>query len=127
MALLAVSSENTAIAAIFVPSTTYYLALFTTSPGQTGTSGEITNTGGSTYARQAITFGSASGGAELSTNSQTFTNLPAEGSGIGWFGVYTASSGGTYLGGGTITGLSGSLPSGITVNFATGSVSVAIS
>ena len=50
MALLAVSSENTAIAAIFVPSTTYYLALFTTSPGQTGTSGEITNTGGSTYA-----------------------------------------------------------------------------
>ena len=58
MALLSVASENTAIAAVFVPSTTYYLSLHSATPGQTGTS-EIS---GGSYARQGITFGSASGG-----------------------------------------------------------------
>jgi len=123
MALLAVTSENTAIAAVFVPSTTYYLSLHSATPGQNGAS-EIT---GGSYARQALTFGAASGGSESSTNSQTFTNLPAEASGIPYFGIWSASSGGTYIGGGTTTGLTGSLPAGISVNFATGAVTVAIS
>ena len=123
MALLAVASENTAIAAVFVPSTTYYLSLHSATPGQNGAS-EIT---GGSYARQALTFGAASGGSESSTNSQTFTNLPAEASGIPYFGIWSAASGGTYIGGGTTTGLTGSLPSGISVNFATGAVTVAIS
>jgi len=123
MALLAVASENTAIAAVFVPSTTYYLSLHSATPGQNGAS-EIT---GGSYARQALTFGAASGGSESSTNSQTFTNLPAEASGIPYFGIWSASSGGTYIGGGTTTGLTGSLPAGISVNFATGAVTVAIS
>lgn len=123
MALLAVASENTAIAAVFVPSTTYYLSLHSATPGQNGAS-EIT---GGSYARQALTFGAASGGSESSTNSQTFTNLPAEASGIPYFGIWSAASGGTYIGGGTTTGLTGSLPAGISVNFATGAVTVAIS
>jgi len=123
MALLAVTSENTAIAAVFVPSTTYYLSLHSATPGQNGAS-EIT---GGSYARQALTFGAASGGSESSTNSQTFTNLPAEASGIPYFGIWSAASGGTYIGGGTTTGLTGSLPAGISVNFATGAVTVAIS
>lgn len=123
MALLAVASENTAIASIFVPSTTYYLSLHSATPGQTGTS-EIS---GGSYARQAITFGSASGGSEASTNSQTFTNLPVESGGIGYFGIWSAATSGTYIGGGTTTGLTGSLPAGISVNFATGAVTVAIS
>ena len=123
MALLSAASENTAIAAVFVPSTTYYLSLHSATPGQTGTS-EIS---GGSYARQGITFGSASGGSEASTNSQTFTNLPAESGGIGYFGLWSASTAGTYIGGGTTTGLTGSLPSGISVNFATGAVTVAIS
>jgi len=123
MALLAVASENTAIAAVFVPSTTYYLSLHSATPGQNGAS-EIT---GGSYARQALTFGAASGGSESSTNSQTFTNLPVEASGIPYFGIWSASSGGTYIGGGTTTGLTGSLPAGISVNFATGAVTVAIS
>jgi hypothetical protein len=123
MALLSTASENTAIAAVFVPSTTYYLSLHSATPGQTGTS-EIS---GGSYARQGITFGSASGGSEASTNSQTFTNLPAESGGIGYFGIWSAATAGTYIGGGTTTGLTGSLPSGISVNFATGAVTVAIS
>ena len=123
MALLATASENTAIAAIFVPSTTYYLSLHSATPGQTGAS-EIS---GGSYARQAITFGAASGGSEASTNSQTFTNLPVESSGIPYFGIWSASSGGTYIGGGSTTGLSGSLPAGISVNFVTAGVTVAIS
>jgi len=123
MALLAVASENTAIAAVFVPSTTYYLSLHSATPGQNGAS-EIT---GGSYARQALTFGAASGGSESSTNSQTFTNLPVEASGIPYFGIWSAASGGTYIGGGTTTGLTGSLPAGISVNFATGAVTVAIS
>jgi hypothetical protein len=122
MALLAVTSENTAIASIFVPSTTYYMSLHSATPGQNG-SNEIT---GGSYARQAITFGAASGGAEVSTNSQTFTNLPAEASGLPYFGIWTAVSGGTYVGGGTTTGLTGSLPAGISVNVPTGSTSVSI-
>ena len=123
MALLAVTSENTAIAAVFVPSTTYYLSLHSATPGQNGAS-EIT---GGSYARQALTFGAASGGSESSTNSQTFTNLPVEASGIPYFGIWSAASGGTYIGGGTTTGLTGSLPAGISVNFATGAVTVSIS
>jgi len=123
MALLAVTSENTAIAAVFVPSTTYYLSLHSATPGQNGAS-EIT---GGSYARQALTFGAASGGSESSTNSQTFTNLPAEASGIPYFGIWSTATGGTYIGGGTTTGLTGSLPAGISVNFATGAVTVAIS
>jgi len=123
MALLAVASENTAIAAVFVPSTTYYLSLHSATPGQNGAS-EIT---GGSYARQTLTFGSASGGSESSTNSQTFTNLPAETSGIPYFGIWSAASSGTYIGGGTTTGLTGSLPAGISVNFATGAVTVSIS
>ena len=122
MALLAVASENTAIAAIFVPSTTYYLSLHSATPAQTGTN-EIS---GGSYARQVITFGSASGGSEASTNSQTFTNLPVESGGIPYFGIWDSLTAGNYKGGGTTTGLTGSLPAGISVNFATGAVTVAI-
>ena len=122
MALLSTTAENTAIASIFVPSTTYYLSLHSATPGQTGAN-EIT---GGSYARQAITFGSATNGAEVSTNSQTFTNLPAESGGIPYFGLWTTATGGSYIGGGTTSGLSGNLPAGISVNFATGQTSVSI-
>jgi len=90
----------------FVPATTYYLALFTSDPTTTGASGEVT---GGSYARQAIAFGSASAGSQASTNAQTFTSMPVEAGGIPYFGLFTASTSGTYLGGGTTTGLSGAL------------------
>lgn len=124
MSRLSTTAENAGIAAIAVPSTTYYLALFTTDPGTTGASGEVS---GGSYARQAITFGSASGGSESSTNAQTFTNVPAEGSGIPYFGVFSAATGGTYEFGGTTSGLSSAISAGSTVTFAIGAVTISLS
>ena len=119
MARLSTTDADTMLNASVVAATTYYLALFTTDPGTTGASGEVT---GGSYARQAITFGTAAAGSVASTDSQLFTSLPAEAGGIGYFGIFTAASGGSYKWGGTVTGLSGSLPAGINVSFATGGI-----
>jgi hypothetical protein len=123
MALLPTAQENTGIAAMFVPATTYYLGLNTATPGTTGAS-EVT---GGSYVRQSITFGSASGGSEASTNAQTFTGFPVEAGGCPYFSLWTASTSGTYLGGGSTTGLSGAISAGSTVSFAIGAVTVALS
>ena len=123
MARLPVAQENTGLNAMFVPSTTYYLALYTTDPSTTGASGEVT---GGSYARQAIAFGSASAGSQASTNAQTFTGMPVLAGGAPYFGLFTAASGGTYLGGGTTTGLSGAISAGSTVTFSIGSVTTAL-
>jgi hypothetical protein len=109
---------------MFVPATTYYLALFTTDPSTTGASGEVT---GGSYARQGIAFGSASSGSQASTNAQTFTGMPVLAGGAPYFGLFTAASGGTYLGGGTTTGLSGAISAGSTVTFAIGAVTTSLS
>ena len=124
MARLPAAQENAGLNAMFVPSTTYYLALFTSDPSTTGASGEVT---GGSYARQAIAFGSASAGSQASTNAQTFTNMPVEAGGVPYFGLFTSASSGTYLGGGTTSGLSGAISAGSTVTFAIGSVTTSLS
>ena len=116
MARLPAAQENAALDAMFVTSTTYYLALNSTDPGTTG-AGEIT---GGSYARQAITFAAASGGSKASSNSQTFTGLPAEAGGIPYASIWTAATAGTFLGGLTTTGMSGAVSAGSTVTVATG-------
>jgi hypothetical protein len=86
-------------------------------------------TGGS-YARQAITFGTPSGGSQASAGTdaaQSFTGMPLESSGCPYFGIWSASTGPTYEAGGTTTGLSGSIPAGATVSFASGAVTLAVS
>lgn len=124
MARLPAAQENAGLNAMFVPSTTYYLALFTSDPGTTGASGEVT---GGSYARQSIAFGSAAAGSQASTTAQNFTSMPLEASGVPYFGIFTASTSGTYLGGGTTSGLSGSIPAGSTVAFAIGAVTTSLS
>jgi len=120
MARLPAAQENAALDAQFVTSTTYYLALFTTDPGTTGASGEVT---GGSYARQAIVFGTAaSAGSKASTTSQSFTGMPAEAGGVPYGGLFSASTGGTYLGGITTTGLSGAISVNATIDFAVGAV-----
>jgi hypothetical protein len=109
---------------MFVPATTYYLALFTSDPSTTGAAGEVV---GGSYARQAITFGSATAGSQASTNAQNFTLMPLEASGIPYFGLFSTVSGGTYLGGGTTAGLTGSIPAGSTIAFAVGAVTTSLS
>jgi len=120
------ASINTMLDALLVTATVYYLGLNTANPGTTGAS-EVT---GGSYARQAITFLAASGGSKVSGGAdatQAFTGMPAEAGGIPYLSLWTASSGGTYLWGGTTTGLSGSIPSGATIDFATGAVSGSLS
>jgi hypothetical protein len=124
---LTTSSANTMLtAAPCVPTTVYYLSLHTGSPGTTGAN-EIS---GGSYIRQAITFGSASAGSQSSSGtdaSQSFTGMPAEAGGAPYFGIWTASTSGTYLAGGTTSGLSGAISSGSTITFASGGVTLSLS
>ena len=122
MARLSTTDANTMLNASVVAATTYYLALFTTDPGTTGASGEVS---GGSYARQVIQFGTAAAGSVASTDSQLFTNLPVEAGGIGYFAIFTTLTAGVYKWGGTVAGLSGSLPAGINVSFATGALTAA--
>lgn len=119
MSRLSTTDADTMLNASVVASTTYYLALFTSDPGTTGASGEVT---GGSYARQVIQFGTASAGSVASTDSQLFTNMPVEAGGVGYFAIFTALTGGSYKWGGTTSGLSGSLPAGINVSFAIGGI-----
>lgn len=121
---LSTANENLAIAAAIVPTTTYYLALFTSDPGTTGASGEVT---GGSYARQAITFGAAANGQEASTDAQTFTNMPALAGGVPYFAIFSAATSGTFECGGTTVGLGGALAAGTPLSFAIGTVIVSLS
>ena len=123
MSRISITAENLAVQAIVVPATTYYLSLHTDDPGTTGAN-EVT---GGSYARQAVTFGSAAIGVSYSTNLQSFTGMPAESGGVPYFGIWTASTSGTYLFGGLTTNVGTSFPAGATVSFAIGLISVQIS
>lgn len=127
MARLAAATANVMVAAAFPTATTYYLALFTSDPGTTGSAGEVV---GGSYARQPLNHAAPSGGVAVSGGAnpvQNFTNMPAEGGGIPYFGVFSAVSGGTYEYGGTTTGLGVGIPAGATVSFAAGQISVGVS
>lgn len=120
MARLPAAQEDAALDAMFVTGTTYYLALFTTDPGTTGASGEVT---GGSYARQALVFGTAaSGGSKASTDAQSFTGMPAEAGGVPYAAIFSAATAGTFLGGMTTTGLSGAISAGATIDVAIGGV-----
>jgi len=95
--------------------TPQYLSLHTADPGTTGAS----EASGGSYARQSCSFGSASSGADASTTAQNFTSMPSITS--GYFGIWTASTSGTYICGGAL-GSSLTIPSGSTVSFAIGAV-----
>ena len=77
-----------------------YLSLHTADPGATGTS-ELTG-GTPAYARQPATWAAASAGSRASTGSVTF-NVPG-GTTISHFGLWTAVTGGVYLGSDTLRG-----------------------
>lgn len=99
--------------AIITAGTTYYLSLHTADPGKTGASE-------GTDGRQAITFGSSSGGTQTSTNGQTWGSA-AGGHTYSYFGVWTASSGGTYVRGGSLSPVI-IPPAGSEILFATGAI-----
>ena len=112
-----------------ITTTGLYLALYTTSPGTSG-SGEIaynSSTGYTQSGRQSIGWGTSALGIVTSNTTQTFTMgaswTPAS---IGYFGLWSAATGGAYLAGGQTTGLSGSIPAGANVVF-TNSVTLTVS
>jgi hypothetical protein len=87
-----------------------YGALFTTAPG--GSPGTEVTGGSPAYARKALTWGSPSAG--VITASATF-DVPA--CTVVGTGVYTASTGGTYLDGNTVTSQTFSTQDTVTVTF----------
>jgi hypothetical protein len=111
------AGEDAAQNAILATATTYYLSLHTGDPGTTGA-----NEG--SEGRQAITFGASSGGSQASNSAQTWPS--AVGGGYSYFGVWTASSGGTYKRGGWLTPTIYPL-AGTEIVFASGAVAFAAS
>lgn len=73
-----------------------HVSLHTDDPGTTGAD-EVT---GGSYARQAVTWGAASGGSKTNSSALTFS-IPA-GTTITHVGLWTASTNGTFLGGGPL-------------------------
>ena len=116
---LPAAQANLGIAAMFVPSNTYYGSLHTASPGLTGAN-EVT---GGSYGRQAVVFGSASSGVEATTDAQNWTGMPAVT--VSYFGFWSAVTSGTYLGGGAL-GSSLTVPAGATVAAAIGAITVSV-
>lgn len=70
-----------------------FLSLHTANPGSTGTS-EVTG-GSPAYARKSATWSAATGGAKALSNAPVF-DVPA--TTVAFIGMWTAVSGGTYLG-----------------------------
>lgn len=56
---------------------TTYVALYTVAPSDSTSGTEVSNSGGSAYARQAASFSAASGGTTSNSSNLDFTNMPA--------------------------------------------------
>lgn len=82
----------------FTPPTTIYVALFTTLPANDGTGG--TEVSGGAYARQAITFGTHTGGAPATIASNALVQFPTATAAWGTIvgcALYDASTAGNML------------------------------
>jgi hypothetical protein len=91
-----------------------YVSLHTADPGTTGAS-EVT---GGTYARVAVTWAAPSGGAVANSGALSI-NLPASTT-ASYFGVWSASSAGTYY-------VGGALSPAVTTGASAGVVTIAVS
>jgi len=103
--------------------TTVYLSLHTSpGPSDSGTANEITGVGN--YARQAITFGAASGGAIANTSPVAWTNTGTNYGTIVAVGIWDALSGGNMLAWDGIT--SAAVAINDTITFATGDIDITL-
>lgn len=123
MAALSNYAENkvldhlTGRAAWTAPTNTY-LALFTTDPTDADSGTEAT---GGSYARQAVTFGAASGGTISNSAAVTFTSMPA--GTFTHFGLYDADTAGNLLVHGSLTAFK-TTGAGDTIEFAIGDLDI---
>jgi hypothetical protein len=113
-----------------ITTTGLFMSIHSASPGQTGASELVAGTAYTAVSggRPPLSWGSLTGtpGTVVSNDTQTYAMLVTESGGIPYFGIWTANTSGTYLAGGTTTGLSGSIPSGANVTF-TSSVTLTVS
>jgi hypothetical protein len=98
-----------------------YLALFTVTPDDTGGGTEVSGAG---YARQAITFGAASGGAIANTGAVSFTATGGNFGAVVAVGIFDASTLGNMLAWDGIT--SATVNDGDTITFAVGDLDVTL-
>lgn len=96
---MALSTAGLNEAADGVAAAVTHISLHDDDPGATGAN-ELTG-GSPAYARQAVAWGAAASGVATMTGTETF-DIPA-GSTVSHFGLWTASSGGTFLGGGALS------------------------
>ena len=110
-------------AAVLTPlTTTAYVSLHTADPGNTGAS----EVAGGAYARQGpITFANAGSNPTVASNSAilTYPAATAAWGTIGFFGIWTAASGGTFQGSGAVT-TPKAVNSGDTARFAAGALTI---
>lgn len=102
-----------------ITATGLFLSIHTASPGTTGAN-EIVGGTGYSGTRKAVTWGSVTSGVVNSNDTQSFTMLVSEAGGIPFVGLWTASSGGTYLCGGATIGLTNSIAAGAVVTIPSG-------
>ena len=105
-----------------------YLALFTSDPGETGSlAGEVSTSGGSLYARQAVTFAAASSGTSATNATVTFPTAGASWGTISHVAVVdgsTAGSGNVLFYGAVTT--SKTIDSGDTFQVTSGNLTVSL-
>jgi hypothetical protein len=110
-------------AAVLTPlTTTAYVSLHTADPGTTGTS-EVS---GGAYARQGpIAFTNSGNEPTVASNSAilTYPAATAAWGTIGWFGIWTAATAGTFQGSGAVT-TPKAVNSGDTARFAAGALTI---
>lgn len=111
----------TAIGTPSRPSATYVGLLTATPTDSTGG----TEVAGNAYARQAVTFGAASGGATSNSNLVTFPDASGAWGTITHFGIYDASSAGNLIWYGAL-GASKVIASGDAFQFAIASLTVSL-
>lgn len=103
----------------YTPPSAVYLGLYTSAPSDAGSGTEVSGGG---YARQAITFGAASGGAISNTAAVQFTASGGSYGTVTHVGVFDASSAGNMLAWKAITPIV--MGSGAILTFAIGDIDV---
>lgn len=116
--------KNEALDALVSTNTTLYLALLDGAVEETGV-----GSGGTPYARQAITFAVAAAGSKANSITVAFDNGGAAdwGSAIDEWGIYDALTGGNKIGEGLLDAVSDmSVPSAY-ISFSVGAIILALS
>lgn len=100
-----------------------YVALYTVAPSDAGGGTEVSNSGGSTYARQIATFNAASSGATSNSSNIDFENMPT--CTVVAIGIHDALTSGNLLVHGTLVA-NKSLDLGDTLRIASGDLDISI-